>query len=187
MSTRRFYLSLCFAVIFLARVPEILAQPAFVNGLLNGLTPFALTNDAGILGRSFDPEGLVIDPRTGHLLIADEYGPSVYEFSRKGKLLRVFLTPENLIPKAGTSVNYVAPRDACVVPQAVGPVPPLCGLSIEGGAMIRRHVVLHKKMMMAVGEPRAGISSAVASPAGRMSERTPSRHAVVTFVSYNRR
>ena len=85
-----------------------------------------MNGDAGILGRSFDPEGLVIDPRTGHLLIADEYGPSVYEFSRKGTLLRKFLTPGNLIPKAGPSVNYVAPRDACA---ATGPVPPLCGLS----------------------------------------------------------
>ena len=223
---RRFCLSVCFAVIFLGRVPEVFAQPAFVNGLvirgnildateqsganagrfgffsdiyydpwrnewwalsdrgpggglydyatrvqrftlsvnpvtgrisnfrvretikftdpkgllsapsalvgssnaLNGLNPFALNGDGGILGRSFDPEGLVIDPRTGHLLIADEYGPSVHEFSRKGKLLRVFLTPENLIPKAGSSANYVAPRDACVVPPAVGPVPPFCGL-----------------------------------------------------------
>ncbi len=224
---RRFCQSLCFAVIFLARVPEVFAQPAFVNGLvirgntldatqqpganagrfgffsdiyydpwrnewwalsdrgpggglydyatrvqrftlnvnpltgrisnflvketiqftdpkgllsapsalvgrahaLNGLNPFALNGDAGILGRSFDPEGLVIDPRTGHLLVADEYGPSVYEFSRKGKLLRVLLTPENLIPKAGPSVNYVAPRDACAVPPAVAPVPPFCGLT----------------------------------------------------------
>jgi hypothetical protein len=31
----------------------------------------------GTLGRSFDPEGLVIDPRTCHLLVADEYGPTI--------------------------------------------------------------------------------------------------------------
>jgi hypothetical protein len=54
----------------------------------------------------------VIDPRTGHLLVSDEYGPSVYEFSRKGALLRIFQTPANLIPKVGTVVNYVTDRDS---------------------------------------------------------------------------
>src|SRR5262245_17934031 len=82
---------------------------------LNGLNPSILNGDPGKLGRSFDPEGLVIDPRTGHLIVSDEYGPSVYEFSRKGKLLRVFETPANLIPRivsANSSVvNYVADRD----------------------------------------------------------------------------
>ena len=70
---------------------------------LNGLNPLGLNGDAGVLGRSFDPEGLVIDPRTGHLLVADEYGPVVYEFSRKGTLLRVFQTPENLFRRSATS------------------------------------------------------------------------------------
>ena len=78
---------------------------------LNGLNPLILNGNAGVLGRSFDPEGLVIDPRTGHLIVADEYGPSVYEFSRKGKLLRIFQTPANLVPKVGAAVNYVADRD----------------------------------------------------------------------------
>ena len=52
-----------------------------------------------VLGRSFDPEGLVVDPRTGRFLIADEYGPAVYEFSRIGRLVGVFETPHNLLPK----------------------------------------------------------------------------------------
>jgi hypothetical protein len=78
---------------------------------LNGLNPRVLNGAVGTLGRSFDPEGLVIHPRTGHLIVADEYGPSVYEFSRKGKLLRVFQTPGNLIPKVNGTVNYVADRD----------------------------------------------------------------------------
>ena len=51
---------------------------------LNGLNPLDLNGFEGTLGRSFDPEGLVIDPRTGHLLVADEYGPSLYEFDRRG-------------------------------------------------------------------------------------------------------
>src|SRR6185295_946724 len=82
---------------------------------LNGLNPGVLNGNPSTLGRSFDPEGLVIDPRTGHLIVSDEYGPSVYEFSRQGTLLRVFETPANLIPRivsANSSVvNYVADRD----------------------------------------------------------------------------
>ncbi len=32
---------------------------------------------AGPLGLAFDPEGVVVSPRTGHLLVSDEYGPSL--------------------------------------------------------------------------------------------------------------
>ncbi len=53
---------------------------------LNGLNPLDLNGFEGTLGRSFDPEGLVIDPRTGNFLVADEYGPSLYAFDRKGRL-----------------------------------------------------------------------------------------------------
>jgi hypothetical protein len=77
---------------------------------LNGLNPRLLNGNPSTLGRSFDPEGLVIDPRTGHFLISDEYGPSVYEFDRKGELLRIFETPANLIPKTTSGVDYVAER-----------------------------------------------------------------------------
>jgi hypothetical protein len=79
---------------------------------LNGLNPLVLNGVASALGRSFDPEGLAIDPRTGHLLVADEYGPSVYEFKRNGNLVRVLETPANLLPQIGSSVNYVADRAA---------------------------------------------------------------------------
>lgn len=83
------------------------ANPRALNGLNSGI----LNGAVGTLGRSFDPEGLVTDPHTGHLLVSDEYGPSVYEFSRKGKLLRVFGTPANLVPKVGDAINYVTDRD----------------------------------------------------------------------------
>lgn len=78
---------------------------------LNGLNTLELNGNVGVLGRSFDPEGLVIDPRTGHLIVSDEYGPSVYVFSRAGRLLKVFETPANLVPKLadGTS-DYVSDR-----------------------------------------------------------------------------
>jgi hypothetical protein len=78
---------------------------------MNGFNSQLLNGNPSTLGRSFDPEGLAIDPRTGHLLIADEYGPSLYEFDRNGVLIAAFETPANLVPKVGTTVNYVATRD----------------------------------------------------------------------------
>ena len=78
---------------------------------LNGLNPLELNGDVGVLGRSFDPEGIVVDPRTGHLIVSDEYGPSVYVFDRRGRLRKVFETPANLVPKIGTAPNFVADRD----------------------------------------------------------------------------
>lgn len=83
---------------------------------LNGLNPLLLNSDAAELGRSFDPEGLVIDPRTGHLLVSDEYGPSLYEFDRKGRLIFVFETPANLVPRLNGTASYVAVRDDCAAP-----------------------------------------------------------------------
>jgi hypothetical protein len=78
---------------------------------LNGLNPLDLNGDAAVLGHSFDPEGLVVDPWTGHFLVADEYGPSLFEFDRRGRLIRVFDVPTNLVPMVGANVNYVATRD----------------------------------------------------------------------------
>ncbi|MGH8533761.1 MAG: esterase-like activity of phytase family protein [Gammaproteobacteria bacterium] len=79
---------------------------------LNGLNPLELNGDVGVLGRSFDPEGIVIDPRTGRLIVSDEYGPSVYVFDRRGRLRKVFETPANLVPKLadGTTRDYVSDR-----------------------------------------------------------------------------
>jgi len=75
----------------------------------NGLAP----NPSGTLGSSFDPEGMVVNPRNGNLLVSDEYGPSLYEFNRSGELIRSFTIPSNLIPRAGSTVNYTAfPIDA---------------------------------------------------------------------------
>jgi hypothetical protein len=79
--------------------------------VLNGLNPRDLNGDPSVLGHSFDPEGLVVDPWTGHFFVADEYGPALYEFDRKGRLMRMFDVPANLIPKVGANVDYVATRD----------------------------------------------------------------------------
>ena len=72
---------------------------------LNGLAP----NPTNTLGLAFDPEGVVINPRTGTFLVSDEYGPAVREFSRAGELLRTFVTPANVVPRnAGTGTPNFA-------------------------------------------------------------------------------
>ncbi len=78
----------------------------------NGLNPQLLNGNSSVLGGSFDPEGLVINPLNGNLLVSDEYGPSLYEFDRNGRFLRSFETPSNLVPKVGSTVNYIADRDS---------------------------------------------------------------------------
>lgn len=66
---------------------------------LDGIAPAA----GGPLGDAFDPEGIVVNPRTGHLLVSDEYGPSLYEFTKHGRLVRRFETPANLLPRNAAS------------------------------------------------------------------------------------
>jgi hypothetical protein len=75
------------------------------NGVaFNGKAP----SPSNVLGQAFDPEGIVIT-KAGTLLVSDEYGPSVKEFSRSGELLRSFTTPANLVPRnAGSGVPNFA-------------------------------------------------------------------------------
>jgi hypothetical protein len=89
-----------------------IASPLFREGAstFNGLNPSLLNGNVSTLGRSHDPEG-VVALSNGNLLVADEYGPSVREFTRAGQLVRTFETPLNLIPKQQNgTVNYVAGR-----------------------------------------------------------------------------
>ena len=75
----------------------------------NGLNPGLLNGNNGVLGLSFDPEGFAV-ASNGNFYVSDEYGPSVYEFSPTGSLIRAFQTPDNILPKAGTTPNYVDGR-----------------------------------------------------------------------------
>ena len=81
------------------------------NGqVYSGLNPQLSTGSAATLGASLDPEGLARLPN-GNLLVSDEYGPSVYEFTPAGAFVRAFEVPANLVPKqADGTVDYVAGR-----------------------------------------------------------------------------
>ncbi|MEP6764962.1 MAG: esterase-like activity of phytase family protein [Gemmatimonadaceae bacterium] len=72
----------------------------FTNGgnPMNGIAP----SPTDVLGNALDPEGIV-RLANGHLLVSDEYGPSLIEFDEAGKLVRRFTTPANLIPRNGTT------------------------------------------------------------------------------------
>ena len=65
----------------------------------NGIAP----SPSSALGNAFDPEGIVINPKNGNLLVSDEYGPSLYEFTRAGQFVRAFTTPAGLIPRTAAS------------------------------------------------------------------------------------
>lgn len=64
----------------------------------------------GPLDVALDPEGVVVHPLTGHLLISDEYGPSVIEVNRAGQLVRRYAIPANVLPRnaASGTVNYAS-------------------------------------------------------------------------------
>ncbi|WP_026604225.1 esterase-like activity of phytase family protein [Methylomonas sp. 11b] len=67
---------------------------------LNGIAPNPTSN----LGNAFDPEGVVIHPKNGNLLVSDEYGPSLYEIDHNtGAVVKTYTTPTNLVPRNGTT------------------------------------------------------------------------------------
>lgn len=72
----------------------IILKDEFGNPM-NGLAP----SPTNVLGHAFDPEGFVIGPHNRHFYVSDEYGPSLYEFNKKGKRVRSFVTPTNLVPR----------------------------------------------------------------------------------------
>lgn len=76
---------------------QILKTLIFRKGgsALDGFAPEA----SGPLGVAFDPEGVVIQPLTGHLLVSDEYGPSLLEINRSGQVVRRYELPSNVVPR----------------------------------------------------------------------------------------
>jgi hypothetical protein len=75
-----------------------------------GLNPQLSTGSVSTQGASLDPEGLARLPN-GNLLVSDEYGPSVYEFTPGGAFVRAFAVPDNLVPRrADGTVDYLSGR-----------------------------------------------------------------------------
>lgn len=84
---------------------QVVQTIKFMQGgtAFNGLAP----NPTNVLGMAFDPEGFVVHPLTGHFLVSDEYGPSLYEFDRNGQFIRAYTNPANVIPRNASNVpNY---------------------------------------------------------------------------------
>jgi hypothetical protein len=80
------------------------------GSVFSGLNPLLRSGNVATLGDSFDPEGFVRLPN-GNMLVADEYGPSIYEFDATGRQVRAYTTPENLKPKLpGGGIDYVNGR-----------------------------------------------------------------------------
>ncbi len=78
--------------------------------VFSGLNPLLRSGNVATLRDSFDPEGFVRLPN-GNMLVADEYGPSIYEFDAAGRQIRAYTTPENLKPKlSGGGIDYVNGR-----------------------------------------------------------------------------
>jgi hypothetical protein len=99
-------------------IPFYIPAGTTLNGItytsdtpLNGLNPSALpAGSNSMLGVSFDPEGFVVGAN-GNFFVSDEYGPSVYEFSPTGTLVRAFTPPANLLPKKSDgTLDYVDSR-----------------------------------------------------------------------------
>jgi hypothetical protein len=72
----------------------------------SGLRPDLLPGgNSATLANSLDSEGIV-RLSNGHFIVADEYGPSVYVTDAKGKFIRAFTPPANLVPLTGGTPNF---------------------------------------------------------------------------------
>ena len=63
------------------------AQTVSNAQFVNGITVAGNTLDQSA-GSAFDPEGIVINPVNGNILVSDEFGPSIVEFNRNGQEVR---------------------------------------------------------------------------------------------------
>lgn len=86
---------------------QVVQTVKFTSGgvAYNGIAPSPTSS----LGKALDPEGFVVNPKTGNFLVSDEYGPSVYEYNRSGELVKAYTTPANLVPRAANGTpNYAS-------------------------------------------------------------------------------
>ena len=82
--------------------------------VFSGLNPGLQPGGASVLGKALDSEGIVRLPN-GNFLVADEYGPSVYETNNKGVFLRAFTQPGNVLPRdSGGNLDFANGRPTIV-------------------------------------------------------------------------
>jgi hypothetical protein len=95
----------------------ILLKTSDGTATFDGLRPSLLHGDPHTLGLSLDPEGLTVGPG-GHFYVADELGPSLYEFApvdigaqTEARFVRSFVIPPNVVPRDENGViDYEADR-----------------------------------------------------------------------------
>nr|WP_197042065.1 esterase-like activity of phytase family protein [Sandarakinorhabdus oryzae] len=85
------------------------------NGqVYSGLNPGLQPGGARNLGPALDSEGIVRLPN-GNFLVADEYGPSIYEVQSNGRFVRAFTQPANILPRdASNNPDYANGRPTIV-------------------------------------------------------------------------
>lgn len=78
----------------------------------DGRSAVNLNGSGSVLGLSFDSEGMVVGPN-GNFFVADEYGPSLYEFqpvvvggTTEARFVRAFTIPDNLLPRDANGINH---------------------------------------------------------------------------------
>lgn len=65
---------------------------------------------------SIDSEGLVL-AHDGSFYVSDEYGPYIYHFSRKGKLLQAIAPPDAYLPRRNGSLSFNANTPPIYAPE----------------------------------------------------------------------
>ena len=98
---------------------------------------------------STDPEGLALN-KDGTFWMSDEYGPYVYLFSSKGKVLQTIVPPAAIIPKQNGNTNFTASVD------------PQTGRSANQGKLQELVTII----CVGADGPRAGFEGLTTSPSG---------------------
>ena len=67
---------------------------------------------------AIDSEGLVLE-KNGNFWVSDEYGPYIYQFSKKGKMLRAINPPDAYIPHRNNTLSFSADSPPVYNPKEV--------------------------------------------------------------------
>ena len=77
----------------------VCSRSIVVSSVSTGSMQFNInTHSRGVSSIAFSPDG--------NFLVSDEYGPSLMEFDRSGKLVKAYTVPANLVPRVGAATDY---------------------------------------------------------------------------------